>query len=179
MSPKPLGRAGPGSKDDSVCPVPTTGHRAGRHNHRSTTLIKGFVHRQKKKGPALKDHRHRHRRIGLFRQVLFGSSKIRKEILVSFRSPGESPSPQRTSKARERYQKIPMPALLISRLTCNASTAILGVTNHFILSVIDSRGKQKRGFWFVLTNPLQGTTLRCQRLLCIYNAGDTHNSEVS
>lgn len=72
-----------------------------------------------------------------------------------------------------------MAALLISRLTCNASTAILGVTNRFILSVIDSRGKQKRGFCFVLTNPLQGTTLRCQRLLCIYNAGDTHNSEVS
>lgn len=72
-----------------------------------------------------------------------------------------------------------MAALLISRLVCNASAAILGVTNCFILSGIDSRGKQKRGFCFVLTNLLQGTTLRCQRLLCIYNADDRHNSEVS
>lgn len=72
-----------------------------------------------------------------------------------------------------------MPAILISRLTFNGATTIPGVTNCFILRVIDSRGKQKRGFCFVLTNPLQGTTLRCQRLLCIYNADDTHNSEVS
>lgn len=153
--------------------------RAGGHNHRSMTLIKGFLQRQKGGGPAPRDCQHWHSRISLFRWVFFGSSKICKEVLVSFASPTESRGSQWTSKVGQWYQKIPMPALLISRLACNASAAILGVTNCFILSVIDSRGKQKRGFCFVLTNPLQGTTLRCQRLLCIYNADDTHNSEVS
>lgn len=153
--------------------------RAGGHNHRSQSLIKGFLQRQKGRGPAPRDCQHWHSRISFFKWVLFGSSKIRKEVLASFASPAESRSSQWTSKPGQWYQKIPMPALLISRLACNASAAILGVTNCFILSVIDSRGKQKRGFCFVLTNPLQGTTLRCQRLLCIYNADDTHNSEVS
>lgn len=140
---------------------------------------KGFFRGRRGGGPAPRDCQHWHSRISLFRWVFFGSSKICKEVLVSFASPTESRGSQWTSKVGQWYQKIPMPALLISRLACNASAAILGVTNCFILSVIDSRGKQKRGFCFVLTNPLQGTTLRCQRLLCIYNADDTHNSEVS
>lgn len=140
---------------------------------------KGFFRGRRGGGPAPRDCQHWHSRISLFRWVFFGSSKICKEVLVSFASPTESRGSQWTSKVGQWYQKIPMPALLISRLACKASAAILGVTNCFILSVIDSRGKQKRGFCFVLTNPLQGTTLRCQRLLCIYNADDTHNSEVS
>jgi len=59
MSPKLLGSAGQqGWHMSSLSLQQGTQDRGGRPNNRSTSLIKGFVHRQKGKGPVLKDCQH-------------------------------------------------------------------------------------------------------------------------
>lgn len=64
---------------------------------------KPFCTGRERRGPAPRNCQHWHSRVSLFRWVPSGSSRICKEVLMSFASPAESRGSQWTSKAGQWY----------------------------------------------------------------------------